>query len=196
MSITNKAIVKFTEYSILRLIKEFQSGPYRFMYESDIQFSLASKMKTAIPETKKVKGTGHPLMEYELAIVNTEYGSRVDISCLDLEKETAKRQHKGNDIYVYEQPLLVGIEIKYLKLGDKFGIHKCIDDYSKLENLKVPHPYILGFIQNEKDVELFFSGDSLNYEFTEINVDDFEPLSEMIIVSPKKIWKGRKTCRG
>lgn len=190
MNITNKAIVKFTEHSILAMIKEFQSGPYRFMYESDIQFSLASKMRSAIPEVIKVKGTGHPLAEYELAIVNTEYGSRVDISCLDVEQNAViPPTHKGRDIHVYQQPLLVGIEIKYLKLGDTFGFQKCIDDDKKLTKLNVPHRYVLGFIQNEQAVDLFFSGGDSSYQLTEIDFEELGPIGEFIVISPSRIWK-------
>ncbi|HIF9499001.1 TPA: hypothetical protein ACX6SJ_003493 [Photobacterium damselae] len=84
----------------------FQSNPFRYLYESDIQGELFSRLRQAIPDTLRIAGGGNPLNEYEVSIVNSEYLSRLDIALLDVEIHPV-RNHKGFDIHLYDCPVFI-----------------------------------------------------------------------------------------
>ena len=97
---------------------------------------------------------------YITLLINCEeYLRKIDIACLDIEKAAHQksRSHKGFVMHLYDIPVFAGIEIKYRKLGDQFGLDSCQRNLKKLQDLNVPHPVVLDFIQSEFDVEAFFS---------------------------------------
>ncbi|MGL5490466.1 MAG: hypothetical protein ACRDC6_30065, partial [Shewanella sp.] len=159
MNISNNEIREVVEKSIIELFDSFQAAPYSYLYESDIQSMLYSEIKRKLPQLISVSGTGHPHEKYNISVVHTEYFKKIDIACIDVERyfDHPARIHKGNDIHLYDLPILQGIEIKYRKLGDKFGINACLSDMEKLQNIGIKEPVILGFIQNDADVDDFFS---------------------------------------
>lgn len=189
MLISNAKVSEATESSTLELIKIFQRSPYNFLYESDLQAWLFSKMRSLIPESISIEGTGKPMDKYELSIVNTEYWKRIDIACLDVERVQTHpvRIHGGHDIHIHDVPILIGIEIKYRKMGDRFDLKACIADFNKLNTLQIPEPLVLGFIQSDKDIDSFFSDNLTDY--TAVYVEPMEPLSTINIVSPTRRWK-------
>ena len=188
MVLSNLKVCEVTERSALELIEIFQRTPYRFMYESDIQALLFSKIRESIPDSLYIEGTGHPLDQYEVSVVHTEYWRRIDVACLDVERvRTQKtRVHMGMDVHIYELPVLIGIELKYRKLGDRFGLEACISDFDKLISLDIESPLVFGFIQNDQDVESFFSVNLSDYAVVE--VDLLKPLEKINIISPTKRW--------
>ncbi|HIF9499207.1 TPA: hypothetical protein ACX6SJ_003717 [Photobacterium damselae] len=173
---------------VLSLIQLFQSNPFRYLYESDIQGELFSRLRQAIPDTLRIAGGGNPLNEYEVSIVNSEYLSRLDIALLDVEKAPFHpvRNHKGFDIHLYDCPVFIGIEIKYRKLGDRMALESCLQDMEKLRNLNIPIPVVLGFIQTEYDVRLFFRNTSETAHFKEVNINS--ALGGINIISPNRRW--------
>ncbi|MGR5367959.1 hypothetical protein ACWU37_21595 (plasmid) [Photobacterium damselae subsp. damselae] len=173
---------------VLSFIRLFQSNPFRYLYESDIQSALFSRLRQAIPDTLRIAGGGNPLNEYEVSIVNSEYLSRLDIALLDVEKAPFHpvRNHKGFDIHLYDCPVFIGIEIKYQKLGDRMGLEACFRDMAKLRNLNIPTPIVLGFIQIESDVRLFFRNAPKTAHFREVNIDS--AIGGINIISPKRRW--------
>lgn len=173
---------------VLSFIRLFQSNPFRYLYESDIQSELLSRLRQAIPDTLRIAGGGNPLNEYEVSIVNSEYLSRLDIALLDVEKAPFHpvRNHKGFDIHLYDCPVFIGIEIKYQKLGDRMGLEACFRDMAKLRNLNIPTPVVLGFIQIESDVRLFFRNAPETAHFREVNIDS--AIGGINIISPKRRW--------
>jgi len=189
MDISNSKIREATEHETLELFKIFQSSPYKFLYEHDLQALLFAKIRKRIPESITIKGTGHPLTEYDLSLVYTEYGNKIDVACVDVVRaqEYPTRIHMGSDIHIYELPILIGIEIKYRKLGDKFGIESCIADFIKLNSLNIHEPLVIGFIQNDQDAKSFFS--SSPHGYNPVEVDIIEPLGMINIVSPTKRWR-------
>ncbi len=173
---------------VLSFVQLFQSNPFRYLYESDIQGELFSRLRQAIPDTLRIAGGGNPLNEYEVSIVNSEYLSRLDIALLDVEKVPFHpvRNHKGFDIHLYDCPVFIGIEIKYQKLGDRMALESCLQDMENLRNLKIPTPVVLGFIQTESDVRLFFRNAPETAHFREVNIDS--AIGGINIISPKRRW--------
>lgn len=192
MVLTNDDVLAAYEESAKALILGFQRHPYGYLYESDIQAALFSLVRNRLPQPIVVKGSGNPQDSYEISVVNTEYWKRIDLVCLDVEKAPhhTPRVHMGMDVHIYDLPILVGCEIKYRKLGDKFGIEACFADVDKLERLNLIYPKILGFIQNEDDVDSFFVACSAEWEQVEIDIN--QPLETINIVSPSKIWVVRR----
>ncbi|KVX00979.1 hypothetical protein [Shewanella frigidimarina] len=189
MAISNSKIREVVDISIMELFNSFQAAPYSFLFESDIQSILYSKIKKKLPHLIEISGTGHPHEKYKVSVVHTEYFKKIDIACIDIEQclSHPTRIHKGSDIHLYDLPILKGIEIKYRKLGDKFGIKSCILDMKKLENIGIKEPVILGFIQNDADVDDFFSACCPDIRFIEENKNS--PLNIFTIVSPTRRWR-------
>lgn len=189
MNISNNEIREVVEKSIIELFDSFQAAPYSYLYESDIQSILYSEIKRKLPHLIGVSGTGHPHEKYNISVVHTEYFKKIDIACIDVERyfEHPTRIHKGSDIHLYDLPILQGIEIKYRKLGDKFGIKACLSDMTKLQNIGIKEPVILGFIQNDADVDDFFSSGKIGIIAIEEKIN--HPLSRINIVSPTRRWR-------
>ncbi|MCE9679384.1 hypothetical protein LZP69_09380 [Shewanella sp. AS1] len=188
MSISNDKILNSVNLELLKFISLFQDNSFRYLFESDVQCELLSRLRQAIPGTLKIPGLGKPLQEYNISIVNSEYLNRIDIACLDIDKAAyhEMRNHKGFDMHLYDIPVYAGIEIKFRKIGDIFRLDSCLRDLEKLQKLNIPNPIILGFIQLESDVEAFFSHSPANICYTQVDKDT--PLSTVNIISPKRRW--------
>ena len=186
MLTTNAQIEQAVSSSIFELIDEFQKSPYSFLYESDLQATLFAKLRTYLPEKVVVPGGGNPKDSYELAIVHTEYWKRIDIACIDLEKAAGvKPRPNGADLHIYDVQPLVGIELKYRKLGDRFGISACVADMDKLRSLGIGLPVVLGFVQNEADIPVFLSG----YNPHKVTKDlASKPNACISVIGPNSVW--------
>lgn len=190
--ITSDEIYQALVESIGETVEAFQKQPYRYLYESDLQADLFANSRKYLPHTINIKGTGQPSDSYDISIVHTEYASRIDLVCLDpvASQFVEPKAHKGIDTYIYGLPVLVGVEIKYKKLGDKFGIEGCFSDLEKLDSLKKKKQcqiaIVLGFIQNEKDVDSFFDNCTDEWERKEVSLHS--PLGSINIFSPLRRW--------
>lgn len=183
--------------SITDLIRHFQSTPYAFLYEADLQSVLHASLRSMIPghaTVQRLDQDRKPSGSYEISTVYSEYKSRIDLVCLDPEElehitEPQLRQHRGSNIYLYELPVLVGIEIKYRKLGDIFGIDSCIRDFEKLSGLRVPVAVIIGFIQDDSDsTDFFATKGEWNVSLCDrLTIESFH--ESIVVVSPKYIWQ-------
>jgi len=159
------------------------------LFESDLQADLYASLCSRLSEPVEVRGSGNPEYTYETGIVHTEYWRRIDIVCLDPESEqwTKTRTYKGSDVHIYELPILVGIELKYRKMGDLFGISSCLADLEKLNANKVQFPVALGFLQNRGYEDAFFTDMPSRCDCTEVS--DINPFGSVHVISPSKIWK-------
>jgi hypothetical protein len=144
-------------------IAEFRSAPYRFLYESDIQACLYSHLRHHVPETINVPRVGG-VEPYILALINSEYSTyKIDLVCIDPENVARKqftRDHtfRGNDIYIYQLPLLLGLELKYAWMGYNEGFGKWESDMAKLKGIKedLTHRLVLGFFQSDELADGFY----------------------------------------
>ena len=138
--------------SINYLIKaHFMPNPYGYLYESDLQSTLFSilRERTNIPElfsNRRVKKTleipkGNDY--FDLKLIYTEYANKIDLVCLDPEFAISATSTEYMDIHpnsksesIWDQPLLVGIELKYSMYGKYCSSKSIKDDYEKMEKYK------------------------------------------------------------
>jgi|GEM_PF-5353353 len=154
---TNEEVEQVALESILRLIGEFKREPYHFLFESDLQATLLYHLRSRVSTTIAIPRSNGTPPPYRLNVVCSEYLKKFDIACVDLvlAKGCSTEQRKGFDIYIYNLPVFVGIELKYRKMGDPFGFNSCVADFDKLVKWKVPRRFVLGFIQDEAAVNAF-----------------------------------------
>ncbi len=189
MTTSRDSIKTAIKTCIVELVPRFQDQPYTFLFESDLQAYLYASLRSQLSQPVEVHGSGKPEQTYKTGIVHTEYWKRIDIVCLDPESEewSRIRTHMGSDVHIYELPILVGIELKYLKMGDKFGFSSCIADLKKLNDNKIQFPVVLEFLQNRSYEDVFFKG--IPYRRDCIDYMEIDPFGSVHVISPKKVWK-------
>lgn len=64
MMLSNNHTLESVNSEVLKFIRLFQSNPFRYLYESDIQCELFSRLREAIPGALTVVGEGRPHNEY------------------------------------------------------------------------------------------------------------------------------------
>ena len=125
------------------------------MQERDIQCALHAKLRNEINQQVNVVGVNQPT--YKLNLINSEYLNSIDLVCLDpsgienLSIENAKKkQEHGQDWYIYHLPVLLGIELKYIWMGQTRGVKIFTDDVKKLkESTGVANWLSICFIQDK-----------------------------------------------
>ncbi len=171
------------------LIKAFQANPYRYLFESDLQADLLIRLRSRIAGELHVPRTEGD-DPYRLGLIYSEYNGKIDIACLDpmALPDGLVKQHKGFDTYIYSLPVLIGIELKYRKMGDNLGFEACRRDRRKLRKLRddgrVVHSLVLGFVQGVNDPDDFLRGVQ---ESLRENVEDVTDLSPVYVISPNEI---------
>ena len=123
-----------TENVIKSFVKTFKKNPWDFLYESDIQGLLFSKIYSSLEEhTIKIPPEFPEVGGVHFNPVKTEYPyhSRFDIAILDSQLEKLKAHYAklypiSPERYVaWGMPLQMGIEIKY-----------CVPDYSVFQKYR------------------------------------------------------------
>lgn len=137
------------------VILEFQDNPYAFLYEEDIRATLFHEIRKRISDEITVAGTGRPEQQYRLRGVYCEYGKKIDIACLKMDSQIDSKPHKGQDTFIYNIPVEIGIELKYRKIGDSFTVQESIKDYEKLKGIDVTNGLAIAFVQNDKELPGF-----------------------------------------
>ncbi len=196
---TNKLLIDRIFEGINAVIKDFQTNPYSFLYESDIKCALFSDLRKRICETVNVPMTAGG--QYKLNLIYTEYHEKIDVVCLDPE-EIAEEINRGSffpskgkhDTYIYNLPILVGIELKYIWMGSKMGFNKLKQDCLKLSELsgfgkKIRNWLALCFIQREEEAEPFISDMEKTCEANDVMV--VEQLDSFYVVTPDRILSGK-----
>lgn len=183
MTPSSNSIKSAVKTCIDELVSDFLRNPYAFLFESDLQASLYGSLCSKLPELVEIPCPGIPEGKYETGVVHTEYFKRIDIVCLDPKQapEVKERKYKRNYVHIYELPILVGIEIKYRKMGDRFGLSSCLADFKKLDDIKeVEFPVVLGFLQHQSYKNSFFAG------ISRTAVQDIDPFSRSVyVISPR-----------
>ena len=158
------------------IVTSFMPNVYNYLFESDIQshlFMILRESMIPYAAEKPIKIKNHACKEkgysdldfFRLNYVYTEYSSnRIDIVCLDPEKTLNYEEYcnkwgdpklrRGPDP-LWDQPPLVGIEIKYIRCGYRKDLSECEADKEKLEEYREKLKHItdrfkylvLGFVQ-------------------------------------------------
>ncbi|MBU2738296.1 hypothetical protein [Acidithiobacillus concretivorus] len=141
--------------AIKTVILEFQDNPYAFLYEEDIRATLFYEIRKRISGEIEVAGRGNPEQKYRLRGVYCEYGKKIDIACLKMDSQIDPKPHRGQDTFIYNIPVEIGIELKYRKIGDNFTVQESIKDYDKLKGIDVTNCLAIAFVQNDKELPDF-----------------------------------------
>lgn len=107
-------------------------------------------------------------------------------ACLDTSANythSELKPHLGFNTYIYHLPILVGIEVKYRKMGDRFDFAAAARDLKKLHTIPVPHPLVLAFIQEEKDVLPFL--EAARDQWVIDDVTQLDGRYEMFVIGQK-----------
>ena len=181
--------------SIDGLINNFQSLPFKYLLESDIQCDLFNRLRVDVNENMSLPSDSNE--DYLLDLIYSEYLDRFDLCCLDFEQiksmDRSQLESLGNiEEYIYHLPVLLAIELKYLKGTYKKSDHfkSFLKDIAKIQdsefNDRVKSWLCICFIQNE-DVLTFQKNKFNNYTFTEIK--RISELDSAYVVSPKSVYK-------
>ncbi len=193
---TNKSLIDRIFEGINAVIRDFQTNLYSFLYKSDIKCALFSDLRKRICETVNVPMTAGG--QYKLDLIYTEYLEKIDIVCLDPQgiaelSRASFSPNKGYDTYIYNLPILVGVELKYIWMGSKIGFNMLEKDCLKLSELeevkKVKNWLALCFIQRKEEAEPFIDNMKQTHEANEVVVA--EQLDTFYVVTPDRILSGK-----
>ena len=194
---TNKSLIDHVFEGINAVIKDFQTNPYSFLYESDIKCALFSDLRKRICETVNVPMTAE--RQYELDFIYTEYLERIDIVCLDPQRiaelnRASFSPNKRYDTYIYNLHILVGIELKYIWMGSKIGFNILEQDCLKLSEKspqleKIRNWLALCFIQRKEEAEPFI--DNMKQKCDAYDVMVAEQLNTFYVITPDRILSGK-----
>lgn len=179
--------------SVTAVVSQFQDNPYKFLYERDIQCALFSELRRGISETVSVPRTGQG--NYTLDLIYSEYGEKIDLVCLDHDAITKLGREnlttsRGHDIYIYNLPILVAIELKYVIMGYNKGFNILEEDYKKISVLEsVKNSLALCFLQSDRDAEAFYK--DMVRQSSSTSISKIERLNMLYAVSPTKIMMAK-----
>ncbi len=179
--------------SVNVVVSQFQENPYKFLYERDIQCTLFSELRRGISETVSVPRTGQ--CNYTLDLIYSEYGNKIDLVCLDHDAITKLGREnlptsKSHDIYIYDLPILVAIELKYVIMGYNKGFNILEEDYKKISVLKgVKNSLALCFLQSDREAEDFYA--DMARQSSCMSISKIDCLNMVYAVSPTKIMMAK-----
>ncbi|MBF0397825.1 MAG: hypothetical protein HQK78_13685 [Desulfobacterales bacterium] len=182
----NRTIEDRVLLSINKIVKQFQDNPYQFLYESDVQCGLFAELRKNISETVCIPSVSKQGYKYELGLIYSEYRNKIDIVCLNAEiiPSINKSPFKGYDTYIYNLPILVGIELKYVIMGYSKDVSIVYDDYQKLRNLNdIKYRLAICFLQNNEITDPFCESIKESYSI----VQTVKKIDGIYIVTPTKI---------
>ncbi len=178
------------------LATRFQQNPYNYLSERDIQCDLFSTLRSAVDQKVQVpKSQGG---DYELNLIYAEYNKWIDICCLDFERIDQKQvcNYKptgSHDDYVAHLPVLLAIELKFMRGRRKGNFRIFLSDEKKLVNIVQDH-LVANWISicfiHVDEVALFHRDNIPEYEFTEIQ--EIVNLNKSYAVTDRAIYELNK----
>jgi hypothetical protein len=185
----NEELLKSLLEAVNEYITEYREMPYHFLLERDVQCGLFSRLRNEINRSLTVEGINRE--NYELNLINAEYLDNIDVECLDPEtigslKIDDLKQENGNDWYIYHLPILLGIEIKYIWMGQDRPSSFFTSDANKFKNSKFKKKTAnwlsICFIQDEKTEERHLRKLSRSHSYEVVPYID--KLNELYVVGP------------
>jgi hypothetical protein len=133
---------------------------------------------------------------YKLNLIYSEYLHKIDICCLDMDKISAKKDsgiykhNKGHDDFIYQLPVLLAVELKFIKgerTGNFFG---AIKDEEKIKTackkVGIENYLCLCFIQSQTIANLHIK--NMPSEFKIEPVDNIEKPNISYVITPEKTY--------
>lgn len=176
--------------SVNTLVRHFQVSPYAFLCESDLEATLLLELRSRIRGRLQIPSSKKTPPTYELDLVYSQYNNRIDIACLDpeLANSAITRTNRGLDTYIYHLPIFVGIDIRYLKMGDDFNFTACLNDFEKLTRLEITRPLVLGFLQDDGAAGDFLSDRFLTSKQKRVCAEEVNDFRRIYVISPENVW--------
>jgi hypothetical protein len=191
----NDSLTSRSLNAINSVISDFHKNPYTFLYESDIQYSLFSALRERISEHVEVPGAGDN--HYTLHLVYSEYLDKIDLVCINPEAvneldTSSLKSHKGYDTYIYNLPVILGIELKYIWMGSKAGFDILKHDFEKLTRegadcKKIKKWLVLGFVQRNEEADPFLRDAEKNGRRLCL-ANSVKCLNRIYIITPDEIY--------
>ena len=181
--------------SINTVIQQFQSNPYEYLRESDIQCALFTELRKNIPEKIMVPRKIGNGQDFELNLIYTEYlyknlSNRIDIVCLDSTriKEEHLETFKNLNTYIYNLPVLVGIELKCCTMGYKKDFNYCNDDYQKLSKFEdIYNKLAIYFLQDDEGIDKLY--EEMKNDNGEVKlISQIDHIDGKYVITPNEIW--------
>ena len=190
--------------SIAELVKRFQSNPFDFLYERDLQAMLFSLMVDGFGPVKIAMKGGYWKSDHygegdtiRTVPVRCEYpsGYVFDLAIIDPQMirsyDLTQWQAAGlkNDAF-WNQPVMAAVELKYCQLGDRVNLKKaeCSVDIEKLKRYQEERgerPFCgisLLFIQSESMAFKFQDGAKARDEHLASGLTQY-------VVTPRNWWQ-------
>lgn len=202
--IVREKIKKDIQTCIYGFLAKFQDRPFHYMTENDIQAELFVRMRDQINWSIDL---GHESMrDYSfrktLDLINTEYGEKIDIICLDpllAQEEIKKKKNNGKKLsnFLWRLPVLIGIEIKLVRFDDHTkGINFCSEDAIKLikfcKKQKInkdlmPSWLVLCFFHNKAGLNVMLN--SIKNEHCMKLEDSLTDYDKIYLIDPNSIFQ-------
>lgn len=195
----SNSLTKHSIDAINSVIEDFQKNPFSFLYESDIQCSLFSALRDRICRQVDIPGTGGD--KYSLRLVYSEYLDKIDIACINPEAinklDMSSLTQSGNgvyDTYIYNLPIFLGVELKYVWMGYRKGFQILENDFLKMtvnsaHRKNIENWVVLGFIQRKEEANPFLKDAESRCSL--ILLDSIKHLNDIYIVTPNQIFSAK-----
>jgi len=131
------------------ICQHFFKNPFNYLYERDIQSHLFCILRKKVSEEYPIsiinesKKTSIQVKNYLLNLIYTEYSqNKIDLVCLDPNKAIGLQAYKASTGInidqdpLWDQPLLLGMEIKYIKPGYEKNYQVFKKDIEKMKDYK------------------------------------------------------------
>jgi len=200
----NDEILKTTRETIRAFIKKFRDFPYDYLLESDIQADLFAMLRERIDLRIEVPAKEHKhINQYNLNLVYSEYSNLIDLCCLDYDEiantDDFEVQKPGHDDYIYRLPVLLAIELKFIK-GERTGrFYEGIDkDIKKIAACRVERRIAnwlsICFVQSQIIAEQHIQNLRIGYKTTLLK-DEITELKGAYIVTPENTFRLTKVVQ-
>jgi hypothetical protein len=166
------------------LIRDFQAAPYSFLSKSDLQATLLIELRSRIRGRPQIPN----LTQGPLSLIYSDYHHGIDIVCLDPEPASYAATKPGGEAYIYHLPILVGIKIGYLRMGDDFPFSACLSDFERLLRLEISCPLVLCFVQDNEAADDLLSDRFAPSKRTPLPVEEANDFRRIYVATPKDLW--------
>lgn len=181
--------------SINSFASQFRENLHDYLSEYDVQFALFAKLRNDVASYVDVDGIGNN-KKYKLNLIYAEYLQDIDICCLDMDEiRTIKnseiyKSNKGHDDFIYQLPVLLAIELKFIKGERGRNFLGVLKDEEKLKNAdkkdRIKNYLCICFTQSEKITQRLIKSVPSGVAVSE--VVKIEKFNTSYIISPERIY--------
>ena len=198
---TKDEIIKSSLEELNLFTKIYQSNPWNYLIENDIQSDLFIRLRSRInitltPVVAEIDGIS--ATKLSINCINTEYNSRalperardrIDIVCIDPDPKNepylpwnGKPKHTD---WIYSLPVLMGIELKHFWVGSKYWLLDLEKDLQKLHDMNVPKPLVLAYFHEEEELKRHWDYAVKKSVWDIKTVEDIDSFGHIYLIGPR-----------